>query len=113
MRKTLRIMRLILTLALAAAIVGVIWQRLGPRLEDLPDAAVKPKPEGNTVTNVLSVRAEPDSVRFLVTSERITAFARADLNVDGPFGFRIGKGVNLHITNLDVTRRLAPFPARR
>lgn len=76
-------------------------------------AAVKPKPEGNTVTNVLSVRAEPDSVRFLVNSERITAFARADLNVDGPFGFRIGKGVNLHITNLDVTRRLAPFPARR
>jgi hypothetical protein len=44
MRKTLRIMRLALTLALAAAIVGVIWQRLGPRLEDLPDAAVKPKP---------------------------------------------------------------------
>ena len=44
MRKTLRIMRLILTLALAAAIIGVIWQRLGPRLEDLPDAAVKPKP---------------------------------------------------------------------
>jgi|UniRef100_UPI0037838011 hypothetical protein len=44
MRKTLRIMRLILTLALAAAIVGVIWQRLGPRLEDLPDSAVKPKP---------------------------------------------------------------------
>lgn len=76
-------------------------------------AAVKPKPEGKTVTNVLSVRAEPDSVRFLVNSERITAFARADLNVDGSFGFRIGKGVNLHITNLDVTRRLAPFPARR
>jgi hypothetical protein len=44
MRKTLRIMRLTLTLALAAAIVGVIWQKLGPRLEDLPDSAVKPKP---------------------------------------------------------------------
>ena len=37
-------MRLTLTLALAAAIVGVIWQKLGPRLEDLPDSAVKPKP---------------------------------------------------------------------
>lgn len=76
-------------------------------------AAVKPKPEGATVTNVVSVRAEPDSVRFLVNGERIAAFARGAIDVDGPFGFRIGQGVNLHITNLDVTRRLAPFPARR
>lgn len=30
-------------------------------------SAVKPKPEGATVTNVVSVRAELDSVRFLVT----------------------------------------------
>lgn len=75
--------------------------------------AVKPKPEGATVTNVVSVRAEPDSVRFFVNGERITAFARAQIDVDGPFGFRIGHGVNLHVTNLDVTRRLAPFPARR
>ncbi|MDZ4403311.1 M23 family metallopeptidase [Prosthecobacter sp.] len=44
MKKVMRIMRVILTLALAAAVVGVIWQRLGPRLEDLPDSAVKPKP---------------------------------------------------------------------
>jgi hypothetical protein len=76
-------------------------------------AAVKPRPEGNSVTNIINVRAEPDSIRFLVNGERITAFARAELDVDGPFGFRIGKGVNLHVTNLDVTRRLAPFPARR
>lgn len=59
------------------------------------------------------VRAEPDSVRFLVNDERIAAFARGAIDVDGAFGFRIGQGVNLHITNLDVTRRLAPFPARR
>jgi hypothetical protein len=75
--------------------------------------AVKPKPEGATVTNVVTVRAEPDSVRFLVNGERIAAFARGAIDVDGAFGFRIGQGVNLHITNLDVTRRLAPFPARR
>lgn len=37
-------MRLVLTFALAAAVVGVIWQRIGPRLEDLPAAAVTPKP---------------------------------------------------------------------
>ncbi|HRH96682.1 MAG TPA: M23 family metallopeptidase [Prosthecobacter sp.] len=44
MKKAVRIMRVILTFALAAAVVGVLWQRLGPRLEDLPDSAVKPKP---------------------------------------------------------------------
>lgn len=76
-------------------------------------AAVKPRPEGATVTNILQVRAEPDSVRFFVNGERITAFSRAALEVDGPFGLRIGRGVNLHATNLDLTRRLAPFPSRR
>lgn len=44
MKKVMRIMRVILTLALAAAVVGVIWQRLGPRLEDLPESALLPKP---------------------------------------------------------------------
>lgn len=76
-------------------------------------AGVKARPDGASVTNVLQLRAEPDSIRFLVNGERVTAFARADLNVNGPFGFRLGKGANLHITNLDVTRRLAPFPQRR
>ncbi len=76
-------------------------------------AAVKPRPDGATVTNILQLRAEPDSIRFFVNGERVTAFARSDLDVNGPFGFRLGKGVNLHITNLDLTQRLAPFPQRR
>lgn len=74
---------------------------------------VKPRPDGATVTNVVQLRAEPDSIRFLVNGERITTFARTDLDVNGTFGFRVGNRVNLHITNLDVTRRLAPFPQRR
>ncbi len=74
--------------------------------------AVKPKPSGATAKNYVTVRAELDSVRFFVNSERIGAWPRAALEVEGGFGFRIGKGVNLHITNLDATRRLAPFPRR-
>jgi len=61
----------------------------------------------------VSVRAEPDSVRFLVNGTRIGAWPRAALAVEGGYGFRIGRGANLHITNLDLTRRLAPFPAPR
>jgi hypothetical protein len=76
-------------------------------------AAVKARPDGNSVTNVVQIRAEPDSVRFFVNGERIMALSRADVDVDGPFGFRVGAGVNLHATNLDLTRRLAPHPAQR
>ena len=74
-------------------------------------AGVKARPAGGDVTNILQLRAEADSIRFFVNGERITAFSRSDLDVNGPFGFRVGKGANLHITNLDLTHRLAP--ARR
>ncbi|MFN0098498.1 MAG: hypothetical protein ACKVS7_07480 [Gemmatimonadaceae bacterium] len=74
-------------------------------------AASKVLLTGASAKNYVTVRAEPDSVRFVVNGERVAAFERSALDVDGPFGFRIGKGVNLHITNLDVTRRMAPFPA--
>lgn len=77
-----------------------------------PHAAVKPKPADGTVKNFITVRAEPDSVRFVVNGERVAAWPRAALAVDGAYGFRIGRGVNLHVTNLDITRRLAPFPRR-
>jgi len=76
-------------------------------------AASKVLVPGATAKNYVTVRAEPDSVRFVVNGERVAAFDRAVLEVDGAIGFRIGKGVNLHITNLDVTRRMAPFPAPR
>ena len=75
-------------------------------------SAVKPRPVGDAVTNVVQVRAEADSTLFLVNGTRIAAFGRGDLDVNGPFGFRAGPGVNLHVTNLDLTRRLAP-PRRR
>lgn len=61
----------------------------------------------------VQVRAEPDSVRFLVNDTRIGAWPRAALPVDGGYGFRIGRAANLHITNLDLTQRLAPFPPPR
>ena len=67
---------------------------------------------GNVRTTV-RVLAEPDSVRFFVDGVRVGAWARASLPTDGVYGFRIGRGANLHITNLDHTRRHAPFPSRK
>lgn len=74
-------------------------------------AGVKPRPADATVTNVVQVHAEADSIRFVVNGERVATFGRGELDVNGIFGFRVGRRVNLHVTNLDVTRRLAP--ARR
>jgi hypothetical protein len=76
-------------------------------------AGVNARDTTGFVRNSVMVRAEPDSVRFLVNGARVGAWPRAAMNVDGSYGFRIGAGANLHITNLDLTRRLAPFPARR
>ena len=74
---------------------------------------VKPLAANGNVRTVVRVLAEPDSVRFFVDGVRIGAWARAALPVDGVYGFRIGRGANMHITNLDITRRHAPYPARR
>jgi hypothetical protein len=63
--------------------------------------------------NTVTVRAEPDSVRFVVNGTVLRAFARSAIPANGHYGFRVGRGANLHITNFDITRRLAPFPARR
>ncbi|MDP1892502.1 MAG: hypothetical protein Q8K55_16575 [Gemmatimonadaceae bacterium] len=74
---------------------------------------LKPLAANGSVRTVVRVLAEPDSVRFFVDGVRIGAWARAALPADGVYGFRIGRGANMHITNLDITRRHAPYPARR
>ncbi len=44
MTKTMRITRLLLTLGVAFMVVLEVWDRVGPRLEELPASAVTPKP---------------------------------------------------------------------
>lgn len=75
--------------------------------------AINARDANGWARNTVAVRAEPDSVRFVVNGKVVQAWARADLPVDGAYGFRIGKGANLHITNLDLTKRLAPYPSRK
>lgn len=74
---------------------------------------LKPLAANGNARTTLRVLAEPDSVRFFVDGTRLGAWPRGAMSVDGVYGFRISRGVNLHITNLDHTRRHAPYPARR
>lgn len=70
--------------------------------------SVSPHPVSTSQRLILAVDAEADSVRFFVNRQRVAAFARAGLNPEGPFGFRVGQGLNLHVVRLDYTTKLAP-----
>lgn len=73
-------------------------------LDSLP-----PHPVTTSQRLTLAVDVRPDSVRFSVNREPVGALPRGDLPLDGPFGFRVGRGQNLHVVRLDYTYRLAPI----
>jgi hypothetical protein len=77
-----------------------------------PGDSVKPQDPSDAVRNVLRVAVERDSVLFTVNGGRIAAVPRTGAEFDGLFGFRVGPGVNLHVSSLDFTQRMAP-PRRR
>jgi len=70
--------------------------------------SLPPHPGDGTPRVVLAIDVEADSVRFFVNRGRVAAMPRADLRLDGPFGFRVGQGLNLHVVRLDYTTKLAP-----
>jgi len=59
--------------------------------------------EDVSVRNVLAVEADAESVRFFVNHEEVAVVPRAELDVDGIFGFRVNHGLNLHISTLAAT----------
>jgi hypothetical protein len=70
-------------------------------------AVLSPKGQ-DPVKNVFRVEANPAEVVFSVNGSVVTKHPRGSVVMDGPFGLRIGKGVNVHISRLDLTHRLAP-----
>ncbi|MDT8340371.1 MAG: hypothetical protein RQ751_02575 [Longimicrobiales bacterium] len=68
------------------------------RFADRPDGDV-------TVRNVLAVEVSQGDVRFLVNGREVARRPRTDLALDGAFGLRVGRGVNLHVTRLDIRDR--------
>jgi hypothetical protein len=76
--------------------------------------SVKPHTGGEgTAFNTIRILVQGDSAVFSANGQRITAIPARDLGMDGTFGFRVGRNLNLHITNLDLLTRLAPYPVRR
>ena len=61
------------------------------------------------IANRIRVTVSPDSVIMYVNLKRVTALPRAGIRTDGMFGLRIGRGINMHVTNLDHIIHLAPI----
>lgn len=63
--------------------------------------------------NLLAVDVGRDSLHVAANGTRLFAVPRAGLATDGAFGLRVGRELNLHVSTLDHTRRLAGVPAPR
>jgi hypothetical protein len=81
--------------AQGAVIVDVAGPETGP--------VVLPTAEDPTGKNVLAVEAGAEGVRFLLNGETVVTLPRTGLSLDGVAGFRVGTGLNVHLTTLDLT----------
>jgi hypothetical protein len=68
--------------------------------------------KSGTAANTVRVSLDT-AVHFAVNDSAIVTLPRDKVGTGGVFGFRIGPALNMHITTLDVTHRLAPVPAPR
>ena len=59
--------------------------------------------DGASVKNVLAIEARSDDVVFFVNDAEVARVPRADVTVDGIFGFRVNHRLNLHISRLEAT----------
>lgn len=59
---------------------------------------------GEPAKNALLIRVAADTVEFAVNGETVSRLARSGFPVEGVFGFRVGAGLNLHLTTLSMAR---------
>ena len=68
------------------------------------EAIVPRGPGEENIKNELRVVAGAETVAFFVNDTEVASLPRAGLECDGIVGLRVNHSVNLHVTNLDVTR---------
>jgi hypothetical protein len=65
---------------------------------------------GDAIKNALRIDAEASKISFSVNGTHVDEIPREGTQFDGIVGLRIGADLNLHVTNLDLTHRLALPP---
>ena len=73
-----------------------------------PVEGVKPLAGKDAEKHAFRVEADTTTVSFAIDGAKVASLERARVAPDGRFGFRVGRGVNIHVIRLDVTHRLAP-----
>jgi hypothetical protein len=77
--------------------VHVVADLVGPE----PGPVAVPGEEA-TAKNLLAAVVGEESVVFRLNGETVATLPRADLAVEGVVGFRVGAGLNLHLTTLTI-----------
>jgi hypothetical protein len=76
-------------------------------------AILAQKGGGDAVKNVIRVDVDQVNATMSVNGAKVLVLPRTAIRTDGRIGFRIGTGVNLHISTFNVTRKLAPVPVKK
>ncbi len=88
------------------------WERVGGRDRMLADwrraEAVRATDGKEVVGNLLKLTITPKEAVLKANGLDVLIVPLEGLNLDGQFGFRVGRGMNLHASTLNVTQRLAP-----
>ncbi len=93
------------------------WERRGGQDRLLADwrraEAVHPADGKVVIGNLFKLSVTSKEAVLKANGLDVLVLPLAGLSLDGQFGFRVGRGVNLHASTLNVTSRLAPVPAPR
>jgi hypothetical protein len=97
----------------SAAIEAVEAGKITPLHPWTKTSAVIAGHEKDAVKNLLRVEAEASTVGFFVNGQKVADVPREKGRFEGTVGLRIGADLNIHVTNLDLTHRLAlPRPSK-
>jgi len=88
------------------------WERTASGTRALAEwrraEAVIPNDGKDVIRNLVKLTVTSREAVLRVNGLQALILQLEGLSLDGQFGFRVGSGVNLHVTTLDVTQRLAP-----
>ena len=74
---------------------------------------IVPQSGTQNAKNILRVEAGPTDIVFLANGKEVARTSRERTDLSGHFGLRIGKDLNMHVSRLDVTHKLAPVPVKK
>ncbi|MEZ4416762.1 MAG: hypothetical protein R3E10_13520 [Gemmatimonadota bacterium] len=95
------------------ALMHTLGQELHTIHEWERNEAIAPLRSEGTVSNTLALEVTASEMIFRVNDVELGRLDKSPATTEGSFGFRVGAGLNMHITTLDLTARLAAARGER